>query len=239
MLRLHDHRTGELVPLPPGPALRIEVLERAGFRALVTADLLRRVAERQGRRVRLNSSPYFAAQDQEWHELGIVPFHTYEWEEVPDGLPDADVYVQSGPSFRMPEAPDALCLRIPYETGEWYSTMANTSWSAIYARLGFLEGHYREPMALTSEKYVAALNRLDRWRKLVARWAGSPGRPMNREYVAEAEAALANDLDSATALDVLDRLADDPRVEPGAKVETFIRIDLLLGLNVVADIGRA
>lgn len=61
---------------------------------------------------------------------------------------------------------------------------------------------------------------------------------MNREYVAEAEAALANDLDSPTALAVLDRLIADPDVQPGAKLETVIHLDMLLALDLVRDIGR-
>ncbi len=65
-----------------------------------------------------------------------------------------------------------------------------------------------------------------------------PGPSDGREYAAQAEAALADDLDSPGALAVLDRLAADPDVPPGAKLETFIHLDMLLALGLVSAIGR-
>jgi hypothetical protein len=62
---------------------------------------------------------------------------------------------------------------------------------------------------------------------------------MDRAYAGEAEGALADDLDSPAALSVLDQLTADPGVEPGAKLETAIHLDLILGLDLVAGIGRA
>jgi len=61
---------------------------------------------------------------------------------------------------------------------------------------------------------------------------------MDRTYAAKAEEALANDLNSPEALAVLDRLVDDPDLAPGTKLETFIHLDMLLGLNLEALIGR-
>ncbi|MEU8341129.1 hypothetical protein AB0C74_05500 [Spirillospora sp. NPDC048832] len=217
MLRLYDHRTGRTEPLPTGPGLRVQVLPGAGYRALVVADLLRRVAQRGGRRVRLVSAPHDGASA----DYGVAPF-----EVLDEPLPGADVYVCAD------TAVDALCLTVPTETG-------TRPPDAVDARLAMLEVPYREPVDLTGARLSAAAGRLDAWRGKVAEWATSPGRPMNREYANRAEAALADDLDAPGALAVLDRLAADPDVPPGAKLETFIHLDLVLALGLVSAIGSA
>lgn len=220
MLRLHDERAGRAEPLPGGPGLRVQVMDCAGRRVPVVADLLRRVAERAGRRVRVVSVPPVAMGD--WAEYNIAPF------EVLDApLPDADVYVSGSADaggFRMPVRP---------ETGD------ASGGDPLAVRLAILEIPYREPLELSVDRVARATDRLDRWRGKVAEWATSPGRPMSRPYATEAEAALADDLDSAGALAVLDRLAGDADVPPGAKLETVIHLDLLLGLGLVAAIGSA
>lgn len=221
MLRLHDQRTGRAEPLPAGPGLRVQVLDGAGHRVPVVADLLRRVAERAGRRVRVVSTPSATAGG--WAEYNIAPFEVLD---VP--LPDADVHVTGSGGV------DGLCLVVPPETGG-----VPPSADALTMRLAMLAVPYREPLELTEARVAGAAERLDRWRGKVAEWATSPGRPMSREYATEAEAALADDLDSPGALAVLDRLAADPDVPPGAKLETFIHLDLLLALGLVAAIGGA
>ncbi|WP_131738541.1 hypothetical protein [Actinomadura roseirufa] len=232
MLRLHDHRTGRPEGLPGGRVLRVHVLERAGLRTLVVADLLRRVAERAGRHVQLAASPYFSAPDDHWTDYNIQPFEVL----APEGpAPEADLYLSSGAQPGV----DAPCLAVPYETGDWYSLMANASMDALYARLALLEVRYRESLHLSHQRFLEAAARLDRWRDLVAGWATSPGRPLDRGYADRAETALANDLDTPSALAVLDDLADDDGVPPGAKLETVIHLDLLLGLGLVAALGRA
>lgn len=218
MPRLYDQRTGRAEPLPGGPSLRVQVLD-GGLRAAVYADLLRRVAGRGGRRVQVSSVP--SAVAGEWAEHGIAPFEVLD---VP--LPDADVYVGGFSG-------GGLCLDVQPETG------GASSADALTVRLAILEVPYREPLELSEARLTRAAERLDRWRGMVAEWATSPGRPMNRAYAADAEAALADDLDAPGALAVLDRLAADPDVPPGAKLETFIHVDLVLALGLVSAIGGA
>ncbi|MFC4050437.1 hypothetical protein ACFOY4_12130 [Actinomadura syzygii] len=222
MLRLNDARTGQAEPLPGGPGLRVQVLDGGGLRAPVIADLLRRVAERAGRRgVRVASVP--SSVSDLWADHGIAPFEVVD---VP--LPDADVYV-GGAGGQA-----GLWLDVPPET------MGGGSFGdALTVRLAVLEVPYREPLELSEARLARAAERLDRWRGQVAEWATSPGRPMNRAYATEAEAALADDLDAPGALAVLDRLAADPDVPPGAKLETFIHVDLVLALGLVSAIGSA
>lgn len=216
MLRLHDHRTGRTEALPAGRGLRVQVVDGA-YRRAVVADLLRRVAERAGRRVLAVSTPGAAT--------GLDDYNVQPFEVRDDVLPDADVYVSETADR------DALCLAVPQETG--------TSPDPLTARLAMLEVPYREPLELSAQRLSAAAERLAGWRGKVAEWATSPGRPINREYADEAEAALADDLGSPAALAVLDRLAADPDVPPGAKLETFIHLDLVLALGLVAAIGQA
>jgi hypothetical protein len=221
MLRLYDHRTGRAGELPSGP-VRVHV--RGGAeRALVTADLLRRVAGRG----RLHPTVTRAADARPAHgafgDLSVPEF------EVRDAVPDGALLVG-------PDTLDARSLVVPAEDGDWPALVADESDRAC-VRLAMLRARYRDPVDVAA-LLPAARDDLARWRGLVARWAEGPGRPIARAYATEAETALADDLDSPAALAVLDRLADDADVQPGAKLETFINLDLILALDLVADIGR-
>ncbi|RFU42236.1 hypothetical protein DZF91_07760 [Actinomadura logoneensis] len=238
MLRLHDPRTGRLEEPPRAEVLRVHVLAGTDLRGLVVADLLRRLADRRGRRVLLSGEAGDAGAGTgagadagggadtgggadagvrgDLSEYGVGPLY-------PDAPERADLYVAP----RAHEA-DAWTLVVPPASGSFEG-------DPLAVRLAFLSAHYREPLHADVE---AAEARLRGWRADVAEWANAPGRPMHRPSAAEAEAALADDLDTPAALAVLDRIASDASLAPGAKLETFIHLDLLLGLNVVADIGR-
>ncbi|WUH97386.1 hypothetical protein OHR68_28155 [Spirillospora sp. NBC_00431] len=224
MLRLYDHRTGQAEPLPAGPGLRVQLMAGSGHRVPVVADLLRRVAGRAGRRVRVARTASFVVDGGD-----LAGYNVASFELLDAPMADADVYIADEPRQ------DALCLAVPRETGHETSAPVD----GLAARLAMLEIPYREPLELSDVRLSAATERLDRWRGKVAEWATAPGRPMNRAYATEAEAALADDLGSPGALAVLDRIAGDADVPPGAKLETFIHLDLLLGLDLVSAIGQA
>jgi hypothetical protein len=229
-MRLYDHRTGQAEDVPPGRVLRVQVLEGAGHRALVVADLLRRVGERAGREVPVACSPDFSAEDRDWTDYTVAPFDRLGWDAPP---PPADFYIASSTRVDV----DAAWTLVPHETGNWHASMAETGADGLAARLAMLEVRYRDPLDLSPARLMTAAGRLDAWRSLVAGWARSPGRPLHREYARRAEKALGDDLDSPSALAVLDELAADPDVPPGAKLETFIHLDLTLALGLVAAIG--
>ncbi|MEP6462789.1 MAG: cysteine--tRNA ligase [Frankiaceae bacterium] len=105
-------------------------------------------------------------------------------------------------------------------------------------RLFFLQGRYRQQLNLTWEALAAADRTLTRWRTKVAEWAESPSKPIAATYRERIEAALNDDLDTPAALVALRQLERDPEVAAGAKFETFAAADRVLGLDVVAEVGK-
>lgn len=108
----------------------------------------------------------------------------------------------------------------------------------LAVRLALLLRHYRTDVDLSREDLHEADSSLTALRRQVAGWAESPGKALNREYVGEAVAALDSDLDTPSVFPVLSRLAEDTSVPPGAKFETVIKLDMILGLDLVALVGR-
>jgi hypothetical protein len=57
-------------------------------------------------------------------------------------------------------------------------------------------------------------------------------------HIADAASAAFNDLDTVSALALLRGLAPDASVPAGAKFETFVYADRILGLDLARDIGH-
>ncbi|XVQ12702.1 hypothetical protein ACQP1W_09140 [Spirillospora sp. CA-255316] len=226
MLRLHDHRTGQALELPPY-TLHVHV-HSGRERALVTADLLRRLAERSRRRVTLTRAAQ-VRPSTDFAELNLPEVEV----AAADELPGASLWVGSE------DVPGRRCLIVPPERYAWDELAESASADPLCVRLAILRERYRDPDVMDGDLVVEAGRDLAHWREAMAEWATRPGRPMDRAYASEAEAALANDLDSPAALAVLDDLTADPEVAPGAKLETVIHLDLILGLDLVSGIGRA
>jgi hypothetical protein len=97
------------------------------------------------------------------------------------------------------------------------------------------------PISLAAGVTGAALDRagetLGSWRRQVAVWAESPSRPMPAS-TAEAARAAFSDLDTAAALALLRGLALDASVPAGAKFETFVYADRILGLDLAREVGH-
>lgn len=108
----------------------------------------------------------------------------------------------------------------------------------LAVRLALLLRHYRSDVDLSRRDLEEADASLTSWRREVAGWAESPGRPLSREYVREAIAVLDDDLDTPAIFPVLFRLTEDASVPPGGKFETVIKLDMILGLDLVALVGR-
>ncbi|GAB2945962.1 cysteine--tRNA ligase [Nonomuraea fastidiosa] len=108
----------------------------------------------------------------------------------------------------------------------------------LAVRMAFLQRRYREPLDLTWDALRAADGLVRRWRARVAEWSESVSAPMATAYAERAESAFADDLDTPAALRVLRELELDASVAPGAKFETFLHLDSLLGLDLSSDIGK-
>ncbi|MDX6738676.1 hypothetical protein [Actinocorallia sp. A-T 12471] len=210
MLRLFETRTEQVVGVRPGP-LRLYVQAADDLRVCVTADLVRRVASRLRRR-----SLTTAAQAADHTAYNVPPLDAGD--PLPGALGVGNVTsggdVVSAP-WLVPAAPD----------------------DPLTLRLALLARHYRAEAALTPADLAEAEARLERWRRLLAAWATEPSRAPDPAYAKESLEALCDDLDVPEALRVLDRLADDPGVAPGAKLETALQLDQILALDLPRAIG--
>jgi hypothetical protein len=103
-------------------------------------------------------------------------------------------------------------------------------------RLALLLHRYSDSADLRAG--AAAEVRLRGWRARVAEWAGSPSRPIPSRFREQAEASLADDLDTAAVLRLLDEIEADQTVADGAKFETFAFLDRVLGLGLTSAVGQ-
>ncbi|MDN3352672.1 hypothetical protein [Actinomadura sp. DC4] len=108
----------------------------------------------------------------------------------------------------------------------------------LAVRLALLRRHYRSDVRLGEQDLAEADASLTALRRQAAGWAEAPGRPVRRDYVKEAVEALDDDLNTPAVFPVLSRLAEDADVPPGARFETMIMLDMILGLDLVALVGR-
>jgi cysteinyl-tRNA synthetase len=106
-------------------------------------------------------------------------------------------------------------------------------------RLAFMSNRYRQQLNLTWESISAADTTIRRWRERVAQWATGPSAALSVTHLDAMKAAFADDLDTPRAITVLRELEKDSSVSDGAKLETFLAADRLLGLDLARDIGKA
>lgn len=94
-------------------------------------------------------------------------------------------------------------------------------------RLSLLAGHYRTDREWTEDLLAAARDRLARWRAGTARPAGPDG----AELVAGLRAAVADDLDTPTALALVDAWCTGEGDDPTAPALVADAVDALLGIR--------
>jgi L-cysteine:1D-myo-inositol 2-amino-2-deoxy-alpha-D-glucopyranoside ligase len=99
-------------------------------------------------------------------------------------------------------------------------------------RLALMDGHYRADREWTGGRLPKAESRLARWRGAIA----PPATPDARPLLAAVRAALADDLDTATAIVAVDEWADAALANPGGEADApgLARdlIDTLLGIEL-------
>lgn len=189
----------------------VRVASANGLRPLVVADLIRRVVSHHRlRAIGIWPEPSAGQFPVAPADLGVRPA------ELAEGAADVHVGPTVGRcSLVSPDGADPLAVR-----------------------LALLRTHYRTDVTVGAAELTAASAELDALRRRVAGWADSPGRPHSKAYVAGAVAALDADLDTPAAFAVLARLAEDDAVPPGAKFETAITLDMMVGLDLVRLVGR-
>jgi hypothetical protein len=241
VLRLLDADTrsyAEVKPNRPGLLLVCaqvpEVAETAdltGPRVLLVADLLARAAELGSLQVFyvLASDGQQPDVDRAIDELGIHPpaarANPAEAQAALGG--PIDVLLASDGAH----ADDGLVVPVGTAAGP----LAGDDPLAV--RLALLSFAYHEPADLTEEMLAEARATVGRWRLGVAQWAESPSRPVPAQ-IAESFRTAFGDLDTVSVLALLRSLEADPDVPVGAKFETFLYADRILGLDLPRDIGR-
>jgi hypothetical protein len=240
MLRLRDARTGELTDVLPAGRRQLRILVRAQgqVRAYLTADLLRRAAEKS-KLLPLVTDLVPAGADvtalrAECDALNVHPPR--------DTLIDGAAELSEVPPFDVGialsgQAADPALARL------WIAVAGDDNRGALGdealpVRLMLLGNRYDAAVTAGDDEASAATRTLRRWRQLVAQWARTPSEAMARRYADAVLGALQRDLDTPAALTALTALADDPDVPTGAKFETFATADMLLGLDLARDIGR-
>ena len=249
VLCLFDARSGsyaEIRPARPG-LLRVcaHVAGAAGgtditwLRVLLVADLLARAAELHHLQVlTVLAHPGQApgpAAERAAGALGIRPpaarASLPEAHTSPGGPIDVHVdTVEGGQS--------GLVARVGTARLRGADVLAGPGDYPLAVRLALISLPYHQPADLSEDVLASAQETIAHWRRQVAGWAESPSRPVPAR-IAQALRAAFGDLDTAAALALLRDLAPDADVPAGAKFETFVYADRVLGLDLPRDIGRA
>jgi len=72
----------------------------------------------------------------------------------------------------------------------------------------------------------------------VAEWASQPSRPIPAEAATAIRDAFDDDLNTVAALDLLCSVESRQNIPAGAKFETFLFVDRVLGLELPREIGH-
>jgi hypothetical protein len=249
MLRLWDARTGSYAVLAsPSVPLRVCVhgpadgpwSGLADLRVLLVADVLTRIAELQGLEtitvLAADSAPP-AGLGEDLAALGIHPpaalaSHA-EARAILGG--SAHVHVARHPAGSGHGSDGVLIGVGPVE--DLTRQAAEDPRDLLVLRLALLSCPYREPVTLTQAALADAAEAAGRWRRRVAEWAGEPSRPIPAEAASVIRAAFDDDLDTVAALGLLHSMESRQDVPAGAKFETFLFVDRVLGLELPREIG--
>ncbi|MDA8320783.1 MAG: hypothetical protein M0030_13400 [Actinomycetota bacterium] len=104
-------------------------------------------------------------------------------------------------------------------------------------RLALMSSAHDHAVELADGVLARARETTAQWRNQVAGWAESPSRPMQQHARAELDAAF-GDLAIVRAVALLGSLARDADVPDGARFETFVFADRVLGLELGRLVGR-
>jgi hypothetical protein len=253
MLRLLDARSRSSVEIQPVRAGLLRVCAHApetsqgadltGLRVLLVADLLARAAEL--RNLQVLTVLAFAGQppgqltDFE-QAAGALGMHSPQARASHDDAQAAldgpiDIHLVSG----CGAAEGALeGLVVPVGVARVEPSGHDSLRShPLAARFALLSVPYYQPADLADGQLTEAADTVRRWRRQVAEWAELPSRPMAADIAAAVRSAF-DDLDTVHALALLRDLSLDVNAPAGAKFETFLYADRILGLDLPSEIGQ-
>lgn len=219
-----------------------ERLDFGELRALLTADLVRRVLrEVHQRQVMVVAAG--AAVDRAALRSQLNPLWVQEPAGVVASLAQApgllagpvDLVV-APPGAGGPGIGDTLAIRVGEVTGEPGAAAGD---EPLAMRMALLSWHYRQPVRLREAELGMAAGALRHWRDLVAAWASQPSVVMPDEVAKRAYAACDDDLDIPQILALLHRLEHDTDTPDGAKFESFAHLDRILALDLAAHLGSS
>lgn len=250
MLRLWDARTGSYAMLASTwVPLRVCVHGPAGgtwsrladLRVLLVADVLTRIAELQGLEtitvLAADSAPP-AGLDEDLSALGIHPpaaLASYGDAGAMLGGP-AHVHVARHAAGSGGGGDGVLAGVGPVQDLTQQAAGGNRG-DLLALRFALLSCPYREPATLTQAALADAAESASRWRHRVAGWASEPSRPVPAQAASMIGHAFDDDLDTVAALDLLRNLESRQDIPAGAKFETFLFVDRVLGLELPREIG--
>ena len=263
MLRLLDARTGSYAEVRPARrgVLRVGVHPQqpaagsdiTALRVLLIADLLARTAELGGLQVLIaleegGPAEQAAALQRDADALGIhPPAVRTSSRDVPTALGGPiDVHLFSQDVSADPAATGmSVCVGASRLEGAGSGRdaaaggglLAGLRCDPLAVRLALVSFPIDRPAALTGDGLADAAGTLGRWRQQVAQWAESPSGAVPAR-IAEAASAAFADLDTVAALSLLRGLMPDTSVPAGAKFETFVYADRVLGLDLAREVGR-
>ncbi|MER6346412.1 hypothetical protein ACWC10_24420 [Streptomyces sp. NPDC001595] len=236
MLRIIDARTGDPVEAAPARRglTRVEAhapgLDTTALRVLLVADVLVRALELAG-------TPVWGLLSAERQRdelraasaaLGVRPFE--DRREAGPGLGERRVLHVAAADGAAPDG-----VRVDVAAVEPDTVAPDADPAAV--RLALLSRRRHEPAVLDADALAAAGETLAGWRRAVAGWARQPSRPVPEEVRGRLRAAWEDDLDVPGVLGVLRWVAGEPELPDGARFETYVYADRLLGLDLAIDIG--
>lgn len=244
MVHLLDARDGSSAEVRPARPRLLRVCahlpESAGpadvtwLRICLFADLLFRTAELQNMQVLIVLSPNSESQlegvKHATDALGLHPPAAHASVAEAHAEP-ADVHV-IGQGDDLDGGWRGLITRVGAAQAK--DTQATDPVAIRHALMSF---PYHQPADLTENVLADSDAELNRWRRYVADWAELPSRPMPAAVAAAAGTAF-DALDTVSALGLLRDLIPDQDVPNGAKFETFVYADRVLGLALPSEIGR-
>ena len=246
-----DARTGSYAMLASSSVpLRVCIHGPAGgtwsglgdLRVLLVADVLTRIAELQGLQtvtVLAADSPLPGGLEEDLSALGI------HRPAVLASCGDAGALLGGSAHVHVArdapgsgEAGDAVLIGVgPVEDLTQRAADGNRG-DLLALRLALLSCPYRQPVKLTQAALADAAESVGRWRRRVAEWASQPSRPIPAEAATMIRDAFDDDLDTVAALDLLHSVECRQDVPAGAKFETFLFVDRVLGLEFPREIGH-